>query len=179
VIKNGSDFSKKIEAQTPPDLDLHLIVDNYSTPTHAKVTSWLKRHPRFHVHFIPTSSSWLNMIERWFREITHTRISNGSFRSVDKLEQAIRNYIDHHNANPKTFVWTKKAADILETVERAQASLTKVPSECDTTIARVSGAVSHRIWQGDSSQLVDHRADALRCQKPLEMSPCAFNRNVP
>jgi hypothetical protein len=71
------------------------------------------------MHFTPTSSSWLNMIERWFRDITQARIRNGSFRSVDKLERAIRDYIDHHNDNPKTFVWTKKAADILEKVGRA------------------------------------------------------------
>lgn len=122
-------FLKKIDAETPQDLALHLIVDNYATHKHPKVKNWVKRHPRFHMHFIPTSSSWLNMIERWFRDITHARIRNGSFRSVDKLERAIRDYIDHHNANPKTFVWTKKAADILEKVERARASLNKLPSE--------------------------------------------------
>ena len=122
-------FLKKIDAETPPDLDLHLIVDNYCTHKHSKVKSWLKRHPRFHMHFTPTSSSWLNMIERWFRDITQARIRNGSFRSVDKLERAIRDYIDHHNANPTTFVWTKKAADILEKVERARAALNRIPSE--------------------------------------------------
>ena len=129
VIKNGSRFLKKIDAETPQDLALHLIVDNDATHKHPKVKNWVKRHPRFHMHFIPTSSSWLNMIERWFRDITHARIRNGSFRSVDKLERAIRDYIDHHNANTKTFVWTKKAADILEKVERARASLNKLPSE--------------------------------------------------
>lgn len=122
-------FLKKIDAETPPNLDLHLIVDNYCTHKHSKVKSWLKRHPRFHIHFTPTSSSWMNMIERWFRDITQARIRNGSFRSVDKLERAIRDYIDHHNANPKTFVWTKKAADILEKVGRARAALHKIPSE--------------------------------------------------
>jgi hypothetical protein len=81
------------------------------------------------MHFTPTSSSWLNMIERWFRDITQARIRNGSFRSVDKLERAIRDYIDDHNANPTTLVWTNKAADILEKVEHARASLNKLPSE--------------------------------------------------
>jgi hypothetical protein len=113
------------------DLDLHLIVDNYATHKHPKVKSWLKRHPRFHIQFIPTSSSWLNVIERWFRDITHNR--NGVFKSVEGLKQAIRDNIEqhnieHHNANPTSFVWTKKAEDTLEKVARARASLNKIPS---------------------------------------------------
>ena len=121
-------FLKKIDAETPPELDLHLIVDNYSTHKHPKVKNWLRRHKRFHIHFIPTSSSWLNVIERWFRDITQNRIRNGVFRSVQQLEQAIRDYIAHHNANPTTFVWTKKAEDILAKVTRARAALNKIPS---------------------------------------------------
>lgn len=121
-------FLKKIDAETPPQLDLHLIVDNYATHKHPKVLAWLKRHPRFHQHFIPTSSSWLNVIERWFRDITQNRIRNGVFRSVADLEQAIADYIEHHNANPKTFVWTKKAEDILEKVRRARTVLDKNPT---------------------------------------------------
>lgn len=121
-------FLQKIEAETPPDLDLHLIVDNYATHKHPKVKAWLKRHPRFHQHFTPTSSSWLNVIERWFRDLTHNRIRNGAFRSVAELQQAIRQYIDHHNANPQTFIWTKKAEDILEKVARARKALDKIPS---------------------------------------------------
>jgi hypothetical protein len=81
------------------------------------------------MHFTPTSSSWLNVIERWFRDITCNRVRNGVFRSVEQLELAIRDYIDHHNANPKTFVWTKKAEDILEKVKRARAALNKISSE--------------------------------------------------
>jgi len=121
-------FLKKIDAETPQDLDLHLIVDNYATHKHPKVKNWLRRHKRFHVHFIPTASSWLNVIERWFRDITQNRIRNGVFKSVDQLKQAIYDYIEHHNANPTTFVWTKKAQDILEKVARARASLNKNPS---------------------------------------------------
>jgi transposase len=121
-------FLKKIDAETPPELDLHLIVDNYATHKHPKVLSWLKRHPRFHQHFTPTSSSWLNVIERWFRDLTQNRIRNGIFKSVAELKQAIRDYIEHHNANPKSFVWTKKAADILEKVTRARNALNKLPS---------------------------------------------------
>ena len=81
------------------------------------------------MHFTPTSSSWLNVIERWFRDITCNRIRNGVFRSVEQLEQAIKDYIDHHDANPKRFVWTMKAEDILEKVKRARAALNKIPSE--------------------------------------------------
>lgn len=121
-------FLKKIDAETPPKLDLHLIVDNYATHKHPKVKAWLKRHPRFHLHFTPTSSSWLNVIERWFRDLTQNRIRNGVFHSVAALEQAIRAYIEHHNANPKSFVWTKKAQDILVKVARARTALNNVPS---------------------------------------------------
>jgi transposase len=121
-------FPKKIDAETPSDLDLHLIVDNYATHKHPKVKNWLKRHKRFHIHLIPTSSSWLNVIERWFRDITQNRIRKGVFKSVEQLETAIRDYVDHHNANPKSFVWTRKAEDILEKVARARASLNKIPS---------------------------------------------------
>lgn len=121
-------FLKKIDAETPPELDLHLIVDNYATHKHPKVLSWLKRHPRFHQHFTPTSSSWLNVIERWFRDLTQNRLRRGVFRSVADLEQAIHDYITHHNAHPKMFVWTKKAEDILEKVARARKALDNVPS---------------------------------------------------
>jgi transposase len=122
-------FLKKIDAETPPEIDLHLVVDNYATHKHPKVRNWLKRHKRFHIHFTPTSSSWLNIIERWFRDITCNRIRNGVFHSVEQLEKAIADYIAEHNANPKSFVWTKKAEDILEKVTRARAALNKVPSE--------------------------------------------------
>jgi len=122
-------FLKRIDAETPAELDLHLIVDNYATHKHPKVKAWLKRHPRFHIHFTPTSSSWLNVIERWFRDITQQRIRNGVFRSVAELEAAIEDYIEHHNANPKLFVWTKKAEDILEKVARARKALDKIPSD--------------------------------------------------
>jgi transposase len=121
-------FLKKIDAETPAELDLHLIVDNYATHKHPKVQSWLKRHKRFHVHFIPTSSSWLNVIERWFRDITDQRIRRGVFRSVAELEAAIQDYINHHNAGPKSFVWTAKAEEILEKVRRARAALNKIPT---------------------------------------------------
>src|SRR5262245_7610151 len=96
---------------------------------HPKVKAWLKRHRRFHLHFIPTSSFWLNLVERWFREITDKRIRRGVFRSVQQLIEAIRAYIDEHNGDPKPVVWTAKAQDILEKVRRARAVLDKIASE--------------------------------------------------
>jgi transposase len=122
-------FLNLIDEQTPAEMDLHLIVDNYSTHKHPKVKGWLKRHPRFHVHFIPTSSSWLNLIERWFREITDKRIRRGVFKSVAGLIQTIMDYIAGHNENPKTFTWTAKAEEILAKVRRARTVLNKIASE--------------------------------------------------
>src|SRR3954470_183143 len=119
-------FLKQIDAETPPDVDLHLIVDNYATHKHPRVKAWLKRHKRFHLHFIPTSSSWLNLVERWFREITDKRIRRGVFKSVAQLIEAIRAYIEAHNESPRPFVWTAKAEDILEKVRRARAVLDKI-----------------------------------------------------
>lgn len=121
-------FLKLIDQQTPPEMDLHLIVDNYSTHKHPKVQSWLKRHPRFHLHFTPTSSSWLNLVERWFREITDKRIRRGVFKSVEQLTAAIEDYIRRHNDNPRSFTWTAKAEDILAKVRRAHAVLDKTSS---------------------------------------------------
>ena len=101
-------FLKLIDAETPKELDLHLIVDNYATHKHPKVKSWLKRHRRFHMHFTPTASSWMNLVERWFREITDKRIRRGTFNNVKQLQQAITDYIDEHNKAPKAFKWTAK-----------------------------------------------------------------------
>ena len=117
---------KLIDEQAPPQLDLHLIVDNYATHKHPKVKVWLKRHPRFHQHFVPPSSPWLNMVERWFRDLTDRQIRRGVFKSVPDLIAAIEAYIAHHNNNPKPFVWTAKAEDIIAKYRRAKAVLDKV-----------------------------------------------------
>jgi transposase len=121
-------FLELIDQETPAELDLHLIADNYSTHKHPKVERWLKRHPRFHMHFIPTSSSWLNMIERWFREITDKRIRREAFTSVPQLIAAIDDFIRNHNQDPKPFIWTAPVQDILEKVRRARAVLDKMAS---------------------------------------------------
>jgi transposase len=122
-------FLAQIDSATPPDVDLHLIADNYATHKHPKVQRWLKRHPRFHMHFIPTSSSWLNLVERWFRDLTQQRIRRGVFHSVEQLEAEIMDYIEHHNDTTEGYTWTAQAADILEKVRRAREVLNKTPSE--------------------------------------------------
>ena len=121
-------FLKRIDAETPAGLDLHLIVDNYATHKHPAVGRWLKRHRRFHVHFIPTSSSWLNVVERWFRDITEKRIRRGTFKNVPQLIGAIESFIATHNASGTAFAWTATADDILAKVERARATLDKTRS---------------------------------------------------
>ena len=115
-------FLNQIDQQTPPDLDLHLIADNYATHKHPKVLAWLKRHPRFHMHFTPTSSSWLNLVERWFREITDKRIRRGTINNVEQLIKAITDYIETHNQQPKAFVWTASAEKISRKSSSCQGS---------------------------------------------------------
>lgn len=116
-------FLRVIDQATPPIKELHLIVDNYATHKHPKVQRWLARHPRFHAHFTPTSSSWLNMVERFFRDLTHNRLRRGVFHDAKELIMAIGDFIHKHNRNPKPFIWTAKAFDILEKVKRARRAL--------------------------------------------------------
>ena len=121
-------FLRMIDANVAQELNIHLIVDNYATHKHQKVQRWLARHPRFHVHYTPTSASWLNMVERFFRDITTQRIRRGVFHSVDELIAAIEQYIEVHNREPKPFIWTASASDILEKVKRGRETLLKVQS---------------------------------------------------
>jgi len=114
-------FLRKIDRETPKNLAIHMILDNYGTHNHPKVRTWLEKHPRFHCHFTPTSSSWLNLVERWFGEITRKRIRRGVFSSVSDLVFAIEEFIRVNNANPKPFVWTKKVDAILEKIARCKA----------------------------------------------------------
>ena len=116
-------FLRQIDRETPKDRMLHLIADNYATHKHPSVQAWLDKHPRFHMHFTPTSASWLNMVERFFRDITTERLRRGVFTSVPELVTAIDEYIAHHNSNPKPFIWTKSARDILQKVIRANSRL--------------------------------------------------------
>ena len=116
-------FLRVIDQVTPERKEIHLIADNYATHKHPRVQRWLTRHPRFHVYFTPTSSSWLNMVERFFRDLTENRIRRGIFHDVEELIMAIGDYIDKHNEKPKPFIWTAKASDILEKVKRARLAL--------------------------------------------------------
>jgi transposase len=116
-------FLRRIDREVPKALQVHLIVDNYGTHKHPNVTAWLAKHPRFHLHFTPTSSSWLNLVERWFRELTHKAIRRGVFASVPDLIAAIEDYLAANNENPKPFQWTATAEDILEKVRRGRVTL--------------------------------------------------------
>jgi len=122
-------FLRQIDRETPKDKALHLICDNYATHKHPTVRAWLAKHPRFHVHFTPTSASWLNMVERFFRDITTERLRRGVFRSLPELISAIKEYIAVHNHDPKPFVWTAKANDILQKVIRANRRLSSKKNE--------------------------------------------------
>lgn len=109
-------FLKMIDSAVPPDLDLHLVLDNYATHKTEKVKQWLIRHPRFHLHFTPTSASWMNLVERWFAELTTRKLRRSAHRSITELEADVRKWINEWNAHPKPFVWTKTADQILDTL---------------------------------------------------------------
>jgi len=119
-------FLRRLDREFPLPLDLHLIVDNYGTHKHSKVKNWQARHRRFHLHFIPTSSSWLNLVERWFGKLTQQRIRRGSFFSVKELVHAITEYLENNNRQPKPFIWTASVEKILEKVNRCKAILETV-----------------------------------------------------
>lgn len=116
-------FLKKLEKQTDRALDLHIIADNYATHKHPEVNAWLAAHPRVHVHFTPTSASWVNLVERFFAEITDKAIRSGVFKNVRELEAAIRTFIETRNRNPRPYIWTASIASILEKVGRARSAL--------------------------------------------------------
>ena len=116
-------FLKKIERQTDKTLDLHIIADNYATHKHPEVKAWLAKHPRVHIHFTPTSASWVNLVERFFAEITDKAIRRGVFKNVRELEAAIESFIEARNRNPRPYVWTASVANILEKISRAQTAL--------------------------------------------------------
>ena len=116
-------FLKMIDKSIDKALQVHIIADNYATHKHANVNAWLAKHPRFHVHFVPTSSSWLNLVERWFRDLTGKRIKRGSFSGVAQLIAAIEDYIAHNNNDPKPYKWTKTAEEIIEKVKRGRVAL--------------------------------------------------------
>jgi len=125
-------FLKLINRKVARGKEIHLIVDNYGTHKHPDVVQWLAAHPRFHLHFTPTSSSWLNLVERWFRDLSTKRLKRGSFASVPDLVAAIESYIANHNEDPKPFVWTKTADEIIEKVKRGRVALEQASAKSGT-----------------------------------------------
>jgi transposase len=121
-------FLRRVDREVPKGLQIHMILDNYGTHKHPNVTAWLAKHPRFHLHFIPTSSSWLNMVERWFGKLTDKAIRRGVFHSVPDLIAAIEDYLKANNDDPKPFVWTATAEEILEKVRRGRLALESITS---------------------------------------------------
>jgi len=121
-------FLKTIDRETPKGLEIHLILDNYATHKHPGVVAWLTKHPRFHLHFTPTSSSWLNLVERWFRDLTDKALRRGVFHSVPDLIAAIETYMQANNDDPKPFIWTASAEAILEKIRRGRVALNRVAS---------------------------------------------------
>jgi transposase len=119
-------FLRRLDRECPSKLKLHLIMDNYGTHKEPHVQAWLKKHPRFVCHFVPTSSSWLNLVERWFRELTDKAIRRGSFVSVPDLKRAIDAFLDAWNEEPKPFIWTATVEDIVQKIARARAKLEQI-----------------------------------------------------
>jgi len=129
-------FLQRLDAEYPGEMELHLVMDNYGTHKHPRVVRWLAKHPRFKTHFIPTSSSWLNLVERWFAELTGKAVRRGSFASVPDLIEAIFQFIEHWNKQGKGFVWTAKAEDILAKLERCKRRLEAIQPGCTTKKSR-------------------------------------------
>ena len=139
-MSNGCAFSSRSIVETPRDLDLHLIADNYATHKHPKVRAWLDKHPRFNMHFTPTSSSWLNLVERFFADLTDDVIRAGSFASVNELVRDIKAYLAERNANPKPYSWKAEGAEILAKIKRARAA----PRKCIQP-ERIGAGTRHQI----------------------------------
>ena len=129
-------FLQRLDAEYPGEVELHLVMDNYGTHKHPRVVRWLEKHPRFKTHFIPTSSSWLNLVERWFAELTGKAVRRGSFANVPDLIEAIFHFIEHWNKQGKGFVWTAKAEDILAKLERCKRRLEEIQPGCTTKKSR-------------------------------------------
>jgi transposase len=129
-------FLRRLDQEFPGEIPLHLVMDNYGTHRHEKVRGWLKRHPRFVLHFVPTSSSWLNLVERWFGELTSKRIRRGAFFSVDDLKKAIEEFLQAWNEKPKPFVWTATVDSIVEKLARCRQTLEKIKPGCTSPRAR-------------------------------------------
>src|SRR5436853_1664197 len=134
-------FLRRLDAEFPPELKLHLVMDNYGTHKEPHVQAWLKKHPRFVCHFVPTSSSWLNLVERWFRELTEKAIRRGSFVSVPDLKQAIEAFMQAWNESPKPFIWSATVEDIIKKIDRARAKMEQIKPGSTQPRGKKKGAV--------------------------------------
>jgi multidrug transporter EmrE-like cation transporter/transposase len=168
----------------PPELDIHLVMDNYGTHKTPAIRSWFARNPRFHVHFTPTSASWLNQVERWFATLTQSYIRRGTHRSTQQLEQAIRRYLEHHNTDPKPFVWSKSADDILASIERfclrtsnsrQGHTLTSAPPWQPTRTERCNGLPHRQRSRQPGSAMSSH--PNRNANRRAQASPMARERN--
>ena len=156
-------FLRTIDREVPTGLQIHLILDNYGTHKHADVRQWLDKHPRFHLHFTPTSSSWLNQVERWFRELTDKALRRGAFGSVPDLIAAIQEYIDAHNKDPKPYVWTATAESILAKVARARATLDTVICRRQWYQFQSGGLLSRYAVSFSSTPDITHSSQSTIC----------------
>jgi transposase len=129
-------FLRRLDQEFPGAVRLHLVMDNYGTHKHPNVQAWLKKHPRFVTHFVPTSSSWLNLVERWFGELTSKRIRRGVFLSVPDLIAAIEEFVASWNNNPKPFVWKATVQSIVEKLQRCRQSLESIQPGCSAPRSR-------------------------------------------
>lgn len=134
-------FLRRLDQEFPGEVPLHLVMDNYGTHKHPKTLAWLKRHPRFTPHFVPTSSSWLNLVERWFGELTCKRVRRGSFFSVEDLQKAIMDFLEAWNENPKAFVWTATVDSIQAKLSRCRQTLEQIKPGCTQPRSRKKRAV--------------------------------------
>src|SRR5437667_10011040 len=123
-------FLKRLDKEFPGKTPLHLVMDNYGTHKHPNVKAWMKKHPRFVPHFVPTSSSWLNLVERWFGELTAKRVRRGSFSSVQELQNAIAEFLTHWNEKPKPFIWTATVESIKTKLARCRQTLEQIQPGC-------------------------------------------------
>ena len=133
---------KQIEAEVPASADIHLILDNYATHKHPKVKAWLAKHPRFHCHFIPTSSSWLNLVERWFGHLDNKAIRRGVFLSVADLQSTIREFLKAWNNKPKPFVWTATVESIQDKLTRCRRTLEQIQTGCTSPKSRKKNPIA-------------------------------------
>lgn len=135
-------FLRRLDDEFPKDIDLHLVMDNYGTHKEPNVQAWLKKHPRFVCHFIPTSSSWLNLVERWFGELTQKAIRCGSFVSVPDLQKSIEDFLAAWNLEPRPFIWTAKVEDIMKKIDRARAKLEEIKPGCTQPRGKKKASIS-------------------------------------